>query len=169
MKKLPSRKKIRLHGYDYSQQGAYFITICVKDHKNLLGKIFDNTIVLSEYGQIAKNEIEHIPHIRKECTVDNYVIMPNHIHLIVRIVHVGDDGNRPANTTERADCHPPLRRTLSNMVQGFKGAVTRQIGIPIWQRSYHDRIIRTEESYNRISYYIDENPAIWQEDCYYKI
>ena len=96
--------------------------------------------------------------------------MPNHIRMIVQIV--GGDGNRPAemrvhNQNQRADCHLPLRRSISNMVQGLKGAVTRRLGISIWQRSFHDHIVRDEAEYHRIWRYIDENPQRWYEDCYY--
>jgi len=164
---LPTRKPNRLKNYDYSQNGAYFITICVKGKHEMLGEIVNGQAMLSEYGFVVKGEIENIPSIRKECIIENYVVMPNHIHIIVRIV--GDDGNRPADTgcLHRADCHPPLRKSVSNMVQGFKGAVTRQIGFSFWQRSFHDHIIRNEVDYNRISAYIDNNPARWHEDCFY--
>jgi REP element-mobilizing transposase RayT len=80
MRELRARKAIRLKGYNYSQTGCYFVTVCVKD-------------ALYEYGIMAEKEINNISIIRKECKIDTYVIMPNHIHMIVRIV--GDDGNRP--------------------------------------------------------------------------
>ena len=169
-KELPVRKRIRLEGYDYSNAGYYFITICVKDGYEMLGRIIDKQSVLNDYGHVVKREIENISTVRKECAVKNFVVMPNHIHLIVQIV--GDDGNRPANTppdleNHRADCHPPLRKSIPNMVQGFKGAVTRQIGFSLWQRSYHDHIIRNEKEYQRIWQYIDQNPAKWAEDEFY--
>ena len=172
MKDLPVRKSIRLKDYDYSQEGFYFITICIKDGHEMLGEIVNNQSILSEYGSIVKREIENISEIRKECAVEKYVIMPNHIHLIVQIV--GDDGNRPVSpytngVNHRADCHPPLRKSIPNMVQGLKGAVTRNIGFSLWQRSYHDHVIRNKEDYQRIWQYIDENPIKWIEDRYYKI
>ena len=163
-RELPKRKRNRLYEYDYSQAGFYFVTICVKDKHEMLGEIINNQLILNEYGLVVKQEIENIPTIRKECIIENFVIMPNHIHLIVRIV--GGDGNRPA-ASHRADCHPPLHKSIPNMVQGFKGAVTRQIGFSLWQRSYHDRIIRDEEEYLRIWKYIDENPVKWADDCYF--
>jgi len=170
MKELPVRKNIRLKGYDYSQAGYYFITVCVKDRHEMLGEITDNRPVLNEYGLLVEREIENIPAIRKECVIKNFVIMPNHLHMIVQIV--GNDGNRSAETqtndaNQRADCHPPLRKSLSNMVQGLKGAVTRQIGFSLWQERFHDRIIRNEEEYRIRWRYIDENPAKWAEDDYF--
>ena len=89
-KELPIRKSIRLKDYDYSQAGYYFITICTK---KLLCRIIDDQSVLNEYGNIVKREIELLPAIRKECIIENFVVMPNHIHLIVHLV--GADGNPP--------------------------------------------------------------------------
>ena len=105
--------------------------------------------------------------------------MPNHLHMIVRISAVRDDGNRPAVTqtlyaapwadcaAARADCHPPLRKSIPNMVQGLKGAVAREIGFSLWQRSYHDHIVRDEDDYQKVWRYIEENPAKWAEDKFY--
>ena len=151
----------------------------------MLGEVINGRPLLNEYGLITKQEIENLSSIRKECIIDKFVIMPNHIHLIVQII-VGDDGNRPVEpragpvepragpvepragpVEPRADCHPPLRKSVSNMVQGFKGAVTRQIGFSLWQRSFHDHIIRNEQDYIRIAEYIENNPANWNEDCYF--
>jgi len=171
MEVIPARKPNRLKGYDYSSAGYYFVTICTKDRREFLGQIIDGLSVLNNYGHIVKREIEKISAIRKECIIENYVVMPNHIHLIVRIVIVGDDGNRPSDnrpSEPRADCHPPLqRKSISNMVQGFKGAVTRQIGSSLWQRSFHDHVIRNHDDYALIWQYVDENPARWHEDCFY--
>ena len=200
MTELWQRKTNRLAGYDYSQAGDYYITICVKDKHEMLGKIIDGQSVLSEYGNAVKREIENISIIRKECMVKKYVVMPNHIHLIVQISLVGNDGNHSAEPDNhpsneqatygnrilesqtdiaeskaevvepRADCHPPLqqrRKSVSNMVQGLKGAVTRQIGFSLWQRSFHDHIIRDRKEYREIWNYIDANPKKWEKDCYY--
>ena len=109
-KELPIRKKIRLEGYDYSSAGYYFITICVKNRHEMLGEIINNNSVLNEYGFLVKREIENIPSIRKECIVKNFVVMPNHLHMIVQIV--GNDGNRSDETqinyeSQRADAIRP--------------------------------------------------------------
>lgn len=86
--------------------------------------------------------------------VDKYVIMPNHVHLIVLICTDGDG-------------RPQAAPTLGRVLNQFKGAVTKQNGSPVWQKGYHDHIIRNAEDYLRIWEYIDTNPAKWQEDCYY--
>ena len=132
---LPVRKSNRLKGYDYSQNGAYFITICTKNRQEILGKIINERSILNEYGLVVKREIEKISVIRKECDIKQFVIMPNHIHLIVQIISdtVGDDGNRPAgnnahpnngtNMQQRADCHVKrgkiVYKSNGNMVYTF--------------------------------------------------
>ena len=110
-----------------------------------------------------KREIENLSTIRKECVIDKFIIMPNHIHLILQIIQ---PENRSA-VHNRADCHPPLRESVSNMVQGLKGAVTREIEFSPWQRSFYDHVIRDEFDYNRIVEYIENNPANWVNDCLY--
>ena len=190
MSELQTRKSPRLKGYDYSKSGAYFVTICVKGKHEMLGQIVgadgnppgnskSPEMRCSEYGNIVMKEILNIPNIRKECMVDKFVVMPNHVHIIVQIL--GADGNPPGigncpeadigqpmdNVVQRADCHPPLRRSVSNMVQGLKGVVSRQIGFSMWQRSFHDRIIRSHDEYQRIWHYIDQNPSKWEDDCFY--
>ena len=174
MKELPNRKPNRLRGHDYSQSGLYFITVCTKNREELFGFIKDNQMVLNEYGNIVNQEIEIIPVIRNECVVHEFVVMPNHIHLVVEIKITEtqrDDCHRPLRKpteTQRDDCHRPLQRAIANMVQGLKGAITRRIGFSPWQRNYHDHIIRNDKDYIRIAEYIINNPARWRDDRFYK-
>jgi len=157
MKDLPTRKRIRLKGYDYSQEGAYFITICTQNKYNLFGYVHvgANSVRphLSDVGEIVKTAIEKISQVYTLVHVESYVIMPNHIHMIL-IVH---------NSSERTLCAP----TVSRVVKQMKEYVTKQIGYCVWQKSYHDHIIRSEEDYHRIAKYIEENPARWEDDCYF--
>ena len=154
------RKPNRLKNYDYSTSGAYFITICINDRKNLFwcdvgaNCVRQSDIQLSSIGNVVKHQIEKWNTTYGNVHVDKYVIMPNHLHLIICI---STDGNR------RTQFAP----TISRMVKQFKGAVTKQIGIKIWQRSFHDHIIRDENDYLKIWQYIDTNPLKWQEDCFY--
>jgi REP element-mobilizing transposase RayT len=103
--------------------------------------------------------------------VDRFVIMPNHIHMVII---VGDGLARPARVARSANPDPSQTTgraspspTLGNIVGGFKSSVSRLCGFPIWQRSYHDHIIRNEQDYVRIAEYIDNNPANWKQDCFY--
>ena len=157
---LPKRKRTRLEGYDYSTPGVYFITICTNDRKELLSKIIvgdDAHIVLqnnlSEIGMICDKYINNINIRYENATVDKYVIMPNHIHLII-FLHGTMRASSPTNNIEA-------------LIRSFKTMVTKEIGNSIWQRSYHDHIIRDENDYQKIWEYIDTNVAKWEKDCFY--
>jgi len=155
-KELPVRKKIRLEGYDYSKNGAYFITICVKDKHEMLGRIVGAGSArpyceLSDNGKIVENAIITLCDKYADITIDKYVIMSNHVHFVVVI-------------GGRADPAP----TVAQIIGHFKYQTTKEIDISgFWQRSYHDHIIRNESDYQRIWQYIDENPAKWAEDRYF--
>ncbi len=156
MKNWPRRKNIRLKGYDYSGNGAYFITICVKDRHELLGKVVGTNCVrpeLSEYGLLLGNEIDALNNTYGDVKVDKYVIMPNHIHMIIFIM--AESG--------RTQFVP----AISRIIKQFKGTVTKKIGFSLWQPRFYDHIIGDEEDYLNHWRYIDENPARWVEDEYY--
>ena len=167
---LPKRKSIRLTEYDYSQNGAYFITLCTQGRKNLFSSITETDCetpqnTLTSYGEAAKLIIEALPD-RFHISIPKYIIMPNHIHLLVEITD--SDG-------ERAIRESPLRRprsTIDKMVGFLKMNVSKKIGDTytgkVWQRSYHDHIIRKESDYLKIWEYIDNNPTKWEEDCFYE-
>jgi REP element-mobilizing transposase RayT len=161
---FPVRKNIRLQGYDYSQAGSYFITICVKNGQEMLGKVVVGDaplrvpiVELTEYGVFAKTQIEKINHVYPYVSVDKYIIMPNHIHMIAVII----DGTRGGAS--------PTKAVIPQIVQSLKSMTTRHFGFSMWQRSYHERIIRNEEEYRVIWQYIDNNPAKWAEDEYYRV
>ena len=163
------RRSIRLIGYDYSQSGLYFVTICCRDRECLFGEIVDGEMVLSYFGKIAYNEWVRSAEIRKEIEIHEYIVMPNHFHAIVEIV--GTYGIRPKNDADnKGVCHTPLRspsKTVGALVRGFKSSVTKQLGFPVWQRNYHEHIIRNEKSYQYIANYIINNPAKWENDRFY--
>ena len=142
--KLPKREKNRLENYDYSQEGAYFITICVKDRKPILSKIVgdDAHIVPQKYGRILEKYIRNVPEIEK------YVIMPDHVHLIIRI----NNGTMWASSPTR---------NVATIVRSLKTLTTKEIGEPIFQRSYYDHIIRNQDDYNEKWEYIENNPKKW--------
>ncbi len=156
---LPKRKPTRLKGYDYSTPGAYFITICTKDRKELLSKIVgDDAHIgpknqLSQYGLVCNKYINNINNKYENVTVDKYVIMPNHIHLIIFL-----RGTMKASSPTK---------NIETIIRSFKTMVTKEIGYSIWQRSYHDHIIRGEKDYHKIWEYIDTNPLKWELDCFY--
>ena len=162
---LPNRKSPRLKGYDYNKNGAYFITICTDGRRLLLSEIpciplSDAKPCLTPYGKIVEQIIETLP---KEFGIrlDAYVIMPNHIHLLFMMLQQTENHALTEN-----------RSYLSKIVGYLKMNVTKEIhrinrNEIVWQRSYHDKIIRDEKQYLRIWKYIHENPMIWQFDCFH--
>ena len=157
---LPQRKPTRLRNYDYSSDGYYFVTICTKGKQKILcdivgGGAYDAPqIELSKYGDITEKYILSTNNI-PELAVDKYVIMPNHVHLILVI----------KNGTSRAPS--PTNNIISHAVSTLKRFVNKEIGKNIFQRSFHDHIIRDQNDYRKIWEYIDDNAAKWQYDCFY--
>ena len=157
---LPTRKPIRLQGHDYSENGAYFITICTEHRRNILSNIVGGgaldapNIQLTDKGRIVERYLlsgNAIPSV----FIDHYVIMPNHVHVIIRIQHL-------ENGTSRAPS--PTNMIIPHVVSTFKRFCHKAIGERIFQRSYYDHIIRSEDDYAAIASYIETNPAKWRED-----
>lgn len=163
---LQTRKSNRLENYDYSQNGAYFITICTKNRKEILSKIqttnVGNAVLgvpyveLTEFGQITEKIILQMQDYYDYMKIDKYIIMPNHIHLIIRI---GID-------VVPRTAHP----TISRFIGLMKRYINQKIGKNIWQKSFYDHIIRDDKDYQTKWQYIDENPIKWIEDeLYYEV
>ena len=157
---LPIRKQNRLTEYDYSTPNAYFITICADKRKNLFwtdtGTIIDcpENVPLTNLGAIVRQSIEDIPKHYPVISVDHYVIMPNHVHLLLQI-HSDSDGRSM------------IAPTISTVVRLMKGAVSKQAGFPIWQKGFYDHVIRNDMDYQEIWNYIEGNPGKWTEDRLY--
>ena len=137
------RRSIRLKGYDYSQSGLYFITICVQNRHCLFGEIENDEMILNEYGKIAATEWINTESIRDNIRLHEYIIMPNHIHGIIEIID------------RKGDCRGELQ---------FAPTIIKSLKYKIWQRNYYEHIIRNEKSYQRISEYIITNPQKWDID-----
>ena len=157
----PYRKQNRLKNYDYSSPGYYFITVCTKNKEHLFGKIVVGAsiarpyeMILSDYGEIVNTAIENISERYSHIIVDNYVILPNHIHLLLKIV---SDKNGRAM----------LAPTISVVIQQMKGYVTKQLGFSPWQKLFHDHIVRDKSDYETIWNYIEYNVLKWEQDCFY--
>jgi len=159
MNKLPVRKSNRLKKYNYSQCGAYFITICTKNKELLFGEISAGKMMLNECGIIVDNEINNISSHYDYIEICHHVVMPNHVHLIIEIcATAGAASGAPTDENPKA---------IGNVVRGYKSGISRLIGFSPWQRNYHDHIIRNEQEYIRIAEYIETNPEKWQYDKFY--
>lgn len=177
------RRSIRLKGYDYSQAGAYFVTICTQNRECLFGDVVDGEIHLNDVGIMIRDVWRKIPEHFPHAEIDEFIVMPNHFHGIIMICRDDCRGEvsspvavsaipkikQGGGTTEGGDT-PPLH-TLGKIVAYFKYQSTKQInlirntpGHPVWQRNYYEHVIRSEEEMDRILRYIVENPAKWAED-----
>lgn len=181
------RQSIRLRGYDYSQAGAYFVTICTHARECLFGEIVDGEMRMNMFGEMVQNAWADLPNHYPNLVLDRFVVMPNHIHGVIVLVGAGlkpahhDDadidrsglvgpglnpraGLKPAPTLDK-------RHGLPEIVREFKTFSARRInekrniaGVPIWQRNYYEHVIRDDADYNRIAEYIATNPQRWIED-----
>lgn len=150
---LPKRKTIRLQNFDYSGNHYYFITICTYEKKCIFGQLNQ----LSKYGKITERCIEKITEVFSTVHVDAYIVMPNHVHMILFM-----------EKTSEADDLP----NIPTVIGQFKMAVTKKIrkidpNCIVWQRSFYDHVIRTEKSYGKIWEYVKNNRQKWAEDCYF--
>jgi len=159
----------RLPGWDYLSSGYYFVTICTYKKKEYFGEIVNGKMNLSEIGKVTENELLKTEQIRQNVKIDEYGIMPNHVHAII-VIH-----NTNAVETSRRDVSTnkwQLRpSSLGSIIGQYKSIVTKRINRELkinfhWQSRYFDHIIRTEPSYLEIKQYIRNNPQNWSEDKY---
>lgn len=153
-------------GYDYSASGAYFMTICSHEKKHIFGYVEDGAVKLNDFGNAVQNEWLKSAKIRKEITLDTFIIMPNHLHAIVIIARKNE---QDIGIIQKGD--PPVaptlsKRSLGGLVAGFKQATTlsiRKMGYTnqVWQRGYYEHIIRNIEDYYACQNYISTNPQRW--------
>ena len=151
METLPNRKQIRIKNYDYATPGAYFITVCTANREKIFWHgvgadiIRPENLPLSTSGKIAEQAVLQIASHYENVSVDKYCIMPDHIHLILRI---------ESNVSGRTISAP----TISTVIGSMKRWVSKQIGKPIWQKSFYEHGIRNQQDYDEIWAYIDNNP-----------
>lgn len=159
------RRSIRLRDYDYAHAGAYFVTICVDKKERVLGEIANNELRLSTMGNIVRecwnNISEHFHHVE----LDEFVVMPNHLHGIIVIVD-GHVGARHASPLQNARARGTGKGSLGAIIGSFKASSSKQAGITLWQRNYYEHIIRNERELESIREYIFNNPFKWADDEY---
>jgi REP element-mobilizing transposase RayT len=174
------RRSIRLQEYDYSQEGAYFVTICIHKKEILLGEIIEGQMVLNEYGELIRTEWLKTAQMRENILLDEFVVMPNHFHCIIVIADKGrgvlqyaPNGRSTLQRapTAREQFGKPVSNSIPTIVRLFKSTTTKQInqirrspGDAVWQRNYYEHIIRDEDDLIQIQEYIVNNPLKWQFD-----
>ena len=167
------RRSVRLPGFDYTQVGAYFITICSYEMQCIFGEVVNGEMWLSQIGSMVKECWDALPDHFNQIELDEFVVMPNHVHGILSIV----DGKPRRGTACRAPTPPqerfgsPVSGSLPTIVRSFKYAATKRVnegrrtpGQPPWQRNYYEHVIRNEPDLDRIRHYIVTNPIKWAED-----
>lgn len=169
------RRSIRLAGYDYSQAGLYFVTICAKDRKSMFGRVEHDNVLLNNVGNVVKKCWLQIPEHYPNVVLHEFIIMPNHIHGIIELV--GANYYSPDSTGQIifwANNNSPLQAkgtsgTIGAIVRGFKIGTTKALYGSVWQRNYHEHIIRNAVAYHKILEYIITNPLRWEDDCYHPV
>lgn len=186
---IHNRRSIRMQGWDYSQAGLYFVTICVFKKKSIFGDIVSGKMIFNDAGKIANDCWLEIPIHFPNVVLHEHIIMPNHVHGIIELHNNGDitdtvgvENFQPLQSQsqqpqQKSKFQHPQQNEFQNMiphsigaiVKGFKIGVTKWVRNngdiqTVWQRNYWDHIIRDEQSYQRIAYYIANNPAKWQDD-----
>ena len=165
-RKLPERERLRLKNFDYSTTGAYFVTICTKDRKRILSKIVGDDVLgvptdveLLPHGQIADKYIKQFNDFYSNISIEQYVIMPNHIHILLLLSENGS----PRTST------PTARQTstVSHFVSTLKRFCNKEYGYDIWQRGFYDHVVRNRNDFDEIIKYIYENPIRWIYDQLY--
>ena len=157
------RKPNRLKEFDYGAGYSYFITICTKNREKILSNITVGTgvldcpkVELTCFGEIAEKYIKQLDNFCESISVDYYVIMPNHIHMLISIFDENGQSGTPVPTRQNT--------TLSRFVSTFKRFCNKELGFNSWQGRFHDHIIRNKEDYEEVSKYIYNNPLSWETD-----
>jgi putative transposase len=173
------RHSIRLPGYDYAQPSAYFVTICTHDRVCSLGEIADGEMQLNNWGRVAAECWAAIPIHFGHVALDEWVVMPNHVHGLVAISVSFSSANRVDVRVGARQCRAPtveqfrhpVPGSIPTIIRSFKSAATKRINLmrgatvpSVWQRSYYERIIRNEPELNTIRQYIRQNPVKWALD-----
>jgi putative transposase len=180
------RRSIRLQKYDYSREGAYFITICTHNRECIFGEIVGSKMLLNDWGKMVRKCWTEIPAHQPNIALDEFIIMPNHIHGIIFIHQtVGDYGNivgvqyieplhnhnstNNHNHTTHNEYQHIIPGSIGVIIRGFKSAVTKwsrqnETIHTVWQRNYYEHIIRNDSELNRIREYIQNNPLKWELD-----
>ena len=161
------RRSIRLKGHDYTQPGAYFVTICTRDRECLFGHMVNGEMRLNKHGMAVHEEWLKTAELRENVEMEACTVMPNHLHGIVVVT----DGRGTARRAPTEGFGRPVADSIPTIMRAFKSASTKRInelrhtpGTPVWQRGYYEHVVRNEDELKAIREYILGNPARWNED-----
>jgi putative transposase len=161
------RRSIRIQGFNYTQPGSYFITICTWHKSLIFGEIIQGEVVLSKLGEIARKEIERLPDRFSDIIMDGFVVMPNHIHMLITI----SADAIPKMQTSNEAFKQPVPGSIPTIVRSYKAAVTQRIlamrdapVAEVWHRNYYEHVVKNENEREKIFLYIVANPAQWDSD-----
>jgi putative transposase len=160
--KHPDRKSIRLKDFDYSLASAYFITICTYKHAQILGKFADGEIIRSPEGECVQHTWQELPRHYPNVALDQFIIMPDHIHGILFLIDQESIGSTPVSMAEKIHGLPEIIRALKTFSAKSINEIRRTTGRPVWQRGYYEHVIRNNRDLDRVRKYIDENPFVWE-------
>lgn len=169
------RRSVRLRRYDYNQEGAYFITICAKDRKHLFGKIIDKEMYMNKFGEIVYKEWEALPDRWEHIELGAFQIMPNHMHGILVLGDPNTEGLDLTDTKIQWALKPTVGQVVGAYCSCSQNACLKHVKEnepdrilgKIWQRNFHEHIIRHQQSFDTISNYIIENPKKWKDDRFF--
>ena len=168
-RELPGRRSNRLTDYDYAKEGAYFVTLCTYENRELFGGITDDEMHLNPAGRIAEEEWLKTATVRHNVQLDEWVLMPNHLHGIIVITEMW--ATHRVAPTVKGFGQGPGRSSLGAIIGQYKSCVTRRLrkelhwtSRPVWQRNYYDRIVRNDDELNAVRQYIENNPKAWELD-----
>ena len=173
MEEYVKRKTPRLQNFDYSSCGAYFITICTENRRCILSNIVGTgvpdcpCVQLTKYGEIAEKYIKQLDAFYDHISIDSYVIMPNHIHIMLFIHSNGQLNEIQENGQSRTPVPTKANSVYSQFISTFKRFCNKEYGVNIWQSRSYDHVIRDRRDYDEHTKYIYENPIRWQYDKLY--
>jgi len=167
-----SRRSVRLPGFDYSNIGMYFVTICASERRCIFGRVHANSVALTPLGEIIKSCWIEIPRHFTRVKIESYAVMPNHVHGILTVHLKLPNANRSGGTMEAAEAFgKPTAGSLPTIIRSFKAATSKRAresglvsGEPIWQKGYYEHAVRNTKEYVEITNYILLNPARWADD-----
>jgi REP element-mobilizing transposase RayT len=173
------RRSIRLKGFEYSQAGAYYVTIVAWRRECLFGEVVNGEMVLSKFGLVAKQQWEKLPKRFPNIELGAFMIMPNHMHGIIVITNGRGTAERfiakitqtPRRAPTEEQFQKPVKGSIPTMIRSYKSSVSYRInlmrgsdGVPVWQRNYYEHIIRNDKDLQNKTDYIQANPLLWDED-----